>query len=77
MLFTLPLIAASFSHFKKDKEAKAILENTQQEEVKRFGMNLEFLLRRKPEWRTILKLVLFTTGDIVERAKKGEEKVEK
>jgi hypothetical protein len=61
----------------KDKDAKAIMENAQQEEMKHFGMDLEFLLRRKPEWRTILKAVLFTTGDIVDNAKKGEEKVEK
>ena len=59
----------------KDKEAKAIMENAQQEEFKHFGMDLEFLLRRKPEWRTILKSILFTKGNIVELAKKGEEKV--
>jgi hypothetical protein len=44
--------------------------------MKHFGMDLEFLLRKKPEWKTILKSVLFTTGDIVKLAKKGEEKVE-
>ena len=60
----------------KDRTAKKIMENAQQEEMKHFGMDLEFLLRKKPEWRTILKAVLFTKGDIVEKAKKGEEKVE-
>lgn len=60
----------------KDKTAKKIMENAQQEEMKHFGMDLEFLLRNKPEWQTILKSVLFTTGDIVALAKKGEEKVE-
>ncbi|OQP58948.1 hypothetical protein A3860_39135 [Niastella vici] len=60
----------------KNKDAKAIMEDAQQEEFKHFGMDLEFLLRKKPEWRTILKSVLFTTGDIVKLAKKGEEKVE-
>jgi uncharacterized protein len=60
----------------KDDEAKAIMKNAQQEEMKHFGMNLEFLLRQKPEWRTILKAVLFVKGDIIENAKKGEEKVE-
>jgi hypothetical protein len=44
--------------------------------MKHFGMDLEFLLRKKPEWRTILKAVLFTKGNIVEEAKKGEEAVE-
>ena len=57
----------------KDKTAKKIMENAQQEEMKHFGMDLEFLLRNKPEWRTILKSVLFTTGDIVALAKKGEK----
>jgi len=60
----------------KDKDAKAIMKNAQQEEFKHFGMDLEFLLRKKPEWRTILKAILFTTGDIVKLGKKGEEKVD-
>jgi len=60
----------------KDKEAKAIMQNAQQEEMKHFGMNLEFLLRQKDDWRTILKAVLFTKGNIVDHAKEGEEKVE-
>lgn len=60
----------------KDKVVKAIMENAQQEEFKHFGMDLEFLLRKKPEWRTILQAVLFTKGDIVKLAKQGEEKVE-
>ncbi len=60
----------------KDDEAKAIMVNAQLEEMKHFGMDLEFLLRKKKEWRTILKSMLFTRGDIVELAKKGEEKVE-
>ena len=53
----------------KDKTAKKIMENAQQEEMKHFGMDLEFLLRKKPEWRTILKSVLFMKGDIVALAK--------
>ena len=61
----------------KDEDAKAIMQNAQQEEMKHFGMDLEFLLRKTPEWKTILQSVLFTTGSIVDNAKKGEEKVEK
>ena len=61
----------------KDKEAKAIMENAQQEEMKHFGMDLEFLLRKKPEWRTTLQAILFTKGDIVALGKKGEEAAEK
>ena len=49
----------------KDKQAKAIMKNAQKEEFKHFGMDLEFLLRQKPEWREILKGILFTEGDIV------------
>jgi len=31
----------------KDKQAKAIMQNAQHEEFKHFGMDLEFLLRKK------------------------------
>jgi hypothetical protein len=55
-----------------DKTAKAIMTNAQLEEFKHFGMDLEFLLRRTPEWRTALKAILFTDGDIVEAGEKAE-----
>ena len=58
----------------KDGEARAIMENAQKEEFKHFGMYLEFLLRRKKEWREILRGILFTDGDIVEAAEKAEKK---
>ncbi len=57
----------------KDKDAKAIMHNAQKEEFKHFGMNLEFLLRKKPEWREILKLILFRDGDIVEHGEEAEK----
>lgn len=60
----------------KDKQAKAIMQNAQQEEFKHFGMDLEFLLRKKPVWRTTLKAILFKKGDIVELGTKGEEAAE-
>lgn len=60
----------------KDKEAKAIMANAQKEEFKHFGMNLEFLLRRKTEWRTELQGILFKEGDIVELGEKAEKKVD-
>ena len=59
-----------------DKEAKAIMVSAQKEEFKHFGMDLEFLLRRKPIWRAELKEILFTEGDIVERGKAGEKKAD-
>lgn len=60
----------------KDAEARAIMKNAQQEEFKHFGMDLEFLLRKKPVWRTTLKSILFRDGDIVDLGKQGEEKAE-
>jgi hypothetical protein len=57
----------------KNKDAKAVMQNAQQEEFKHFGMDLEFLLRQKPKWREILKGILFQTGDIVELGEKSEE----
>jgi uncharacterized protein len=57
----------------KDKGARAIMHDAQEEEFKHFGMNLEFLLRKKSEWRKILKGILFTTGDIVEHGEDAEE----
>ena len=60
----------------KDTQAKAIMQNAQQEEFKHFGMDLEFLLRKKPIWRTTLQAILFKEGDIVELGSKGEEAAE-
>ena len=58
----------------KNKEAKAIMADAQGEEFKHFGMDLEFLLRRKPKWRGILQGILFQSGDIVKRGEESEEK---
>jgi hypothetical protein len=60
----------------KDKQARAIMENAQQEEFKHFGMDLEFLLRKKEKWRITLQNILFKKGDIVDLGEKGEEKAE-
>ena len=60
----------------KDAEAKAIMKNAQKEEFKHFGMDLEFLLRRKPKWKKILQGILFKEGDIVKNAEEIEEEVE-
>lgn len=57
----------------KDKTARAIMRNAQKEEFKHFGMDLEFLLRRTPQWRKILKDILFKRGDIVEHGEEAEE----
>jgi hypothetical protein len=60
----------------KDPAARAIMKNAQKEEFKHFGMNLEFLLRQKKDWRSELVEILFTTGSIVKRGEAGEKKVD-
>ena len=57
----------------KDRDARAIMENAQQEEFKHFAMDLEFLLRRTPKWRVACQGVLFKDGDIVELGEQAEE----
>src|SRR6476660_6714605 len=60
----------------KDAQAHAIMKNAQKEEFKHFGMNLEFLLRRSPDWRAELKQILFSKGDIVDRGESAEKQVD-
>lgn len=57
----------------KDEDARAIMENAQTEEFKHFGMDLEFLLRKKPVWRNTLQGILFKPGDIVDRGEEAEQ----
>lgn len=59
----------------KNTEARSIMTNAQQEEMKHFAMDLEFLARRKKKWRVILQDVLFKPGDIVEHGEEAEEDV--
>jgi len=61
----------------QDPEAKKIMEHSQEEEFLHFSMDLEFLLRRTPKWRTAAQNVLFHPGDIIENAEKGEDAEEK
>ena len=56
----------------KNRTAKAIMQNAQKEEFKHFGMDLEFLLRQKPQWREILQGILFQQGNIVEYGDEAE-----
>ncbi len=60
----------------KDDVARSIMQDAQQEEFKHFGMDLEFLMRRTPKWRAVLKAILFQEGDIVQLGKAGEKAVE-
>jgi hypothetical protein len=56
-----------------DDQARAIMQNAQQEEFKHFAMDLEFLLRRTPKWKAAMEKVLFTEGDIVGLGEEAEE----
>jgi uncharacterized protein len=57
----------------QDAQAKAIMENAREEEFKHFSMDLEFLLRKLPQWREIAQGVLFKEGDIVEHGEEAED----
>jgi hypothetical protein len=61
----------------KDRQARAIMANAQQEEFKHFGMDLEFLLRQKPKWRAEMQRILFQKGDIVQHGEQAEEDADK
>ena len=61
----------------QDAQARAIMENSQEEEFKHFGMDLEFLLRQKPKWKVALQDILFKEGDIVKHGEQGEQDEEK
>src|SRR6188768_1398354 len=58
-----------------DEQARGIMEHAQKEEFLHFAMDLEFLARRKEKWRIALQKILFTDGDIVERAEQAEDAV--
>lgn len=60
----------------EDDEARAIMGEAQTEEFIHFSMDLEWLLRRMPEWREAAKTVLFQDGDIVELGERAEEAIE-
>ena len=53
--------------------ARAVMLNAIGEEYKHFSMDLEFLLRQKPEWREIARGILFQEGDIVAAGEASEE----
>src|SRR3954449_2050766 len=52
--------------------ARDVMRNAVGEEFKHFSMDLEFLLRQKPEWREIARGILFREGDIVEHGEEAE-----
>ena len=60
----------------KDKEAKAIMQDAQKEEFKHFAMDLEFLFRKKDDWKKIAEGILFKKGDITKNADAAEKAVD-
>jgi hypothetical protein len=60
----------------RDSAAAAIMRDAQNEEFKHFSMDLEYLLRRSPRWRTVAQRILFQAGDILEHGEEGEEAVD-
>jgi hypothetical protein len=49
------------------------MADAQTEEFRHFGMDLEFLLRRRPKSRAALEAILFREGDIVEHGEEGKK----
>jgi hypothetical protein len=60
----------------RDTAAAALMRDAQNEEFKHFSMDLEYLLRKAPRWRTVAERILFQTGDILEHGEAGEEAVD-
>jgi uncharacterized protein len=56
----------------RDPQAVSIMRDARGEEFKHFSMDLEFLLRRSPQWREIAQGILFQTGDIVGHGEEAE-----
>ena len=56
----------------RDADARAVMLDAVGEEYKHFSMDLEFLLRRTPQWRAIARGVLFQDGDIVAHGEAAE-----
>ncbi|CCV14761.1 conserved hypothetical protein [Mesorhizobium sp. STM 4661] len=51
--------------------ARAIVKSAQSEELKYICMDLEFLLRRKKDWRVGSEEILFAASDIVVAGERG------
>ncbi|MFD1211317.1 hypothetical protein ACFQ36_04595 [Arthrobacter sp. GCM10027362] len=56
----------------RNPAARAIMQDSLAEEYKHFSMDLEFLLRTKPQWREIARGILFQDGDIVANGEASE-----
>ena len=59
----------------KDADARAVMEHAQKEEFIHFGIDLEYLLRHNPQWRTVMENIIFKDGDLIKLAAKAEKAV--
>lgn len=59
-----------------DEDAKKIMAYARDEEFRHAGIDLEFLLRKLPHWKEILKSILFQEDDIVAHADEVPESLE-
>ncbi len=57
----------------QDQDARKVMAHAQKEEMIHFGIDLAFLLRKKPRWETVLKNILFQEGDLIELAERAEK----
>src|ERR1700751_4280380 len=55
-----------------DPEALSVMREPPGGGFKHFSMDLEFLMRRTPQWREIARGILFQSGDIVEHGEDAE-----
>ncbi len=62
-------------HASKDDEVKELMKHAQEEEFEHFAMDLEYIIRKMPRLREILKAVLFKPGSIIENVEKAEEEL--
>lgn len=50
----------------KDEEVKGILRHAQEEEMEHFAIELAWLTKKFPKWKSVLQAILFKEGDILE-----------
>ena len=60
----------------KSDEVAAIMRHAQEEEFEHFAIDLEWLIRRLPQWKAVLQSILFKDGDIIENAEAWEKENE-
>ncbi len=60
----------------KDEGVKDLLAHAQEEEFEHFAIALEYITRKLPKLRAILKEILFKEGDILKNVEAAEELID-